>query len=57
MAYAAQNDDDAKPALVEPPDDTRQTLTRLMTRLMVEHAGAVDGGMIMKHEKIKASDL
>lgn len=25
------------------PDDTRQALTRLMTRLMVEHAGAADG--------------
>lgn len=26
------------------PDDTRQTLTRLMARLMVEHACAADGG-------------
>jgi hypothetical protein len=26
------------------PDDTRQALTRLMTRLMAEHAGAADGG-------------
>jgi hypothetical protein len=25
------------------PGDTRQTLTRLMTRLITEHAGAVDG--------------
>lgn len=25
------------------PDDTRQALTRLMARLMVEHAGATDG--------------
>jgi hypothetical protein len=24
------------------PDDTRQTLTRLIARLMVEHAGATD---------------
>lgn len=26
------------------PDDTRQALTRLMARLMMEHAGAADGG-------------
>ncbi|WP_300074789.1 hypothetical protein [uncultured Ruegeria sp.] len=26
------------------PDDTRQTLTRLMARLMAEHAGAAEGG-------------
>ncbi len=25
------------------PDDTRQTLTRLMARLMAEYAGAADG--------------
>lgn len=25
------------------PGDTRQTLTRFMTRLITEHAGAVDG--------------
>ncbi|AVW91361.1 hypothetical protein [Celeribacter baekdonensis] len=25
------------------PDDTRQSLTRLMARLMVEHAGTTDG--------------
>lgn len=25
------------------PDDTRQSLTQLMARLMVEHAGATDG--------------
>ncbi len=26
------------------PDDTRQTLTRLMARLMAEHARAAEGG-------------
>lgn len=26
------------------PDNTRQTLTRLMARLIAEHAGAADGG-------------
>lgn len=26
------------------PDNTRQTLTRLMARLMAEHAGAAEGG-------------
>ena len=25
------------------PDDTRRSLTRLMARLMVEHAGTTDG--------------
>lgn len=41
-------DNQSTPAtLVRPwlslPDDTRQALTRLMTRLMMEHAGTADG--------------
>lgn len=39
------------------PDDTRQTLTQLMARLMTEHEGAADGRTITKHEKIGPQHL